>query len=60
MNSSTYELMALAIEMNGKIQHLKEFYPDLQKFNTIKRLISISDKWDKIFTDTYSSRDGGI
>lgn len=54
------ELMFIAIEMNNTIQQVKDFYPVLAEFNAIKRLISISDKWDKIFTESYSSKDGGI
>lgn len=51
---SNFELMKIAIEMNQKIQHLKDFYPDLIKYTAIKKLVSISDKWDKIFADVYS------
>lgn len=58
MRANTFELTLIAIEMNNQIQHVKEFYPQLQEFNAIKRLISISDKWDKIFTAT-STREGG-
>lgn len=60
-NSLTFELVTLAIEMNQKIQHIKDFYPELHKYNYIKKLVSISDKWDKIFAQVYSSssREGG-
>ncbi len=56
------DLINTAIEMKCCIQTLDNFYPDLSRFNIIKRLISKADKWDKIFTDIkeLTTKDGGI
>lgn len=53
-NTLNFELMAASIEINQEIQYIKDFYPELLEHNFIKKLVSISDKWDRIFSDFYS------
>jgi len=59
---TTKDLIDLAIQMKCCIQSVDAFYPDLARFNIIKRLVSHANKWDKIFTGLCqpTTKDGGI
>ena len=45
------ELIRLVIEQNSILQSIGDFYPELLRHRSLEKLVELSRKWDKIFTD---------
>ena len=45
------ELFQIGIAMRETVRSIEVYYPDLIKYNAIKRLVLLSNKWDNTFTE---------
>jgi hypothetical protein len=55
------KLIEIAMQMQSKINDIKDFYPDLLDNLCVKKLLSISENWDKMLNKFISpSKEGGI
>lgn len=51
--NSVQQLFLIGIQMRGIANTLQIYYPSLCKEHVIKRLLSLSNKWDNVFTEAY-------
>lgn len=55
-----HNLMTTSIEISNLVKHIDYTYDELKKYNVIKRLVLLVDKWDKLFTESTATKEGGI